>query len=537
MQLSRMVTAHTALRLSRRVSWWQRGRIGEASWFGSFTAESAAPAAARAAFTREAFEELLGAGKLGEARRLAQAGARDDAPYARAALASFYYFGVAERPPLQPRRAARDAQLAEELLQRPVDRGEPYAQLLLGCILRERASEALASARRDGQIGSQTAVATDASGRTLVYDSETVRAREDIAAIVRREQRQRRENGGQQEEEEEEAGAESGSNGDSSADQADVGALVLSLQRSAFHWLNKAAAAGERDANTALGLCYLAGEGCEADARRAETFFLEAARRGHADAHFNLGMLYHSGIDGAGGKQRPRAPNKQKAHQHFKEAASLGDASAQFYLGHVYLVGDLAIKHDITTALRFLQQAAAREHAGAHYYLARIFCGDFIQDMYDGPVRADLRRFRHHIEAAARAAHPDALRYLAEAHYKGIHGVDRDYPRALSLFERAADLDDATADGGAADALCSAAAMRYHGLGAPKDASRAFEMYQLAAERGSVMALRNLAAMYREGDGVERDEKMASHVMRVHHEMLREQQQQQQQREEEERET
>jgi TPR repeat protein len=58
--------------------------------------------------------------------------------------------------------------------------------------------------------------------------------------------------------------------------------------------------------------------------------------------------------------------------------------------------------------------------------------------------------------------------------------------------------------------------MHYNGIGGLKrDARRAFELYNIAADGGSKDAWRNLAAMYFAGDGVPKSEDMAKEIMRV----------------------
>ena len=59
-------------------------------------------------------------------------------------------------------------------------------------------------------------------------------------------------------------------------------------------------------------------------------------------------------------------------------------------------------------------------------------------------------------------------------------------------------------------------ALHYGGLaGLPQDKRKAFELYNTAAELGSLDAWRNLASMYYIGDGVPKNEEVARQIMKV----------------------
>eukprot|EP00166_Cyanidium_caldarium_P000393 ctg_1143.g411 len=405
---------------------------GTASGTSSLSEPDAAPSTDN--FDVSQFEELVTAGKrpaaLAYAQRFVDASiiqprdARFDACASLAALLCTESNAVPEAA------LAR----AESLVSEAAALGHARAQFVQGMVAQLRADQAEATAARAHLPRIDLLMSVSAVARTIVAELEALRGEAvNVKELVRR-QNQRHQ--------------QPDTDGDVETPEQ---SHIRQLQRQAYDWFQKAvAAANLREAKTALGLCYLGGVGCEAaDPETAERLFREAADAGEPDAHYNLGLLY---------SYRP-TPDLRKAYHHMRHAAELGNAAAEFFLGHAYLAGDICIKPDTAESMRFLLRSAARGHPAAHYFLARIYCGDYVQFMYDGPVQADRAKFRRHLEAAVRAEHPEAMRFLAECIYKGEHGYGKDYHRALHLFFRAAQHHlQQREHHESGDALCSAAA-------------------------------------------------------------------------------
>lgn len=75
--------------------------------------------------------------------------------------------------------------------------------------------------------------------------------------------------------------------------------------------------------------------------------------------------------------------------------------------------------------MRLLREAMRKEHAGATYYIALMYLNG------NAPVKKNLTKFRFLAEKAAHLGHADAVYCLGDMYYKGNHGVDIDYPKAL----------------------------------------------------------------------------------------------------------
>lgn len=259
----------------------------------------------------------------------------------------------------------------------------------------------------------------------------------------------------------------------------------------AHKWLERAA-----DQSNDEAMMILANDIVKDDPGRAIELYERAAKSArNTDAYYNLGHIYEYGLGDI--------PVDSKASlKNFSMAAQLGDASAQFYLSHLYRVGTFDIKANESAALHYIQMAVEQSHAGAVYYYA------LMHHNGDCGLAKDIDKFRLLTEQAAAAGHGPALACLGDMYYKGSDGVELDYERALDYFTRAG-------RAGESDALCSAAAMHFRGLGAKKDQHMAFQLYQEAALKDSVPALRNIASMYFYGEGVPCNKKIADHFMKV----------------------
>jgi TPR repeat protein len=87
------------------------------------------------------------------------------------------------------------------------------------------------------------------------------------------------------------------------------------------------------------------------DDAQAVAWYRHAAEQGHANAQFNLGVMY------ANGRGVPKDDTQAVAW--FRHAADVGDADAQFNLGVMYANGR-GVPQDDTLAYLWLNYAAAR---------------------------------------------------------------------------------------------------------------------------------------------------------------------------------
>lgn len=125
-----------------------------------------------------------------------------------------------------------------------------------------------------------------------------------------------------------------------------------------FQKLRRDAEAGDPDAQNSLGAMFYTGEAVSRDAAgnimdydpvSAAGWFFRAAEKGHAEAQFNLGLLYLHG-DGV-------EKDIEAALKWFTQSAEQGNADAQNNLGVIYLTGE-GVEQDSDEAIKWFEKAA-----------------------------------------------------------------------------------------------------------------------------------------------------------------------------------
>jgi TPR repeat protein len=121
---------------------------------------------------------------------------------------------------------------------------------------------------------------------------------------------------------------------------------------------------GDVDAEHALGLMYLKGEGVAQDIPKAAGLYEKAAGHGHPGAQVVLGTMYVHGDS--------VAQDTPKGLGLLEKAAEQGSAEAQNELGSIYLRGDCVVQ-DKPKGKGFLEKAAGQVHTEALYSLGTMY--------------------------------------------------------------------------------------------------------------------------------------------------------------------
>lgn len=137
---------------------------------------------------------------------------------------------------------------------------------------------------------------------------------------------------------------------------------------SAVTWL---AQSGDAQAQYALGLAYLHGEGVKQDYVLAKQWLEQSANANFADAQTALGEMYFNGI---GVEQ-----DYKQAKMWFKKSAKQGQAYAEHYLGTMYLLAGWGVKRNSEQAEYWLKRAVKQNLAEAKFGLAELY---FHSDFY-----------------------------------------------------------------------------------------------------------------------------------------------------------
>jgi uncharacterized protein len=148
-------------------------------------------------------------------------------------------------------------------------------------------------------------------------------------------------------------------------------------EKQAAYWYEKAAGAGDPEAQQQIGYFYQAGIGVPVDPVRAAHWYQLAAASGLATAKRNLGVAY---MWGAGVPM-----DKAFAAKLFREAADKGDGPAASYLGSLYYLGQ-GVPQDKSEAERWYRAGAKLHDPVAYYDLGALFSTD--KDHAHDPARA-----------------------------------------------------------------------------------------------------------------------------------------------------
>lgn len=215
--------------------------------------------------------------------------------------------------------------------------------------------------------------------------------------------------------------------------------FTAALTAQTLNDLERRAASGDHDAQTALGTLYETGDQVPLDPARAVALYRQAATAGHVGAQINLATMY---LDGAGVKRNPAA-----AVQWLTRAADGGSTLAQLNLGMIYETGEPPVTADLPQAARRYAQAANQGLMPAQYRLARL--------------------------------------------YEEGRGVPRDLDRAAIWYRKAADQTDPAAQ-------LRLGILLSPGNGARTDVVEAYKWLNLSASRWKSEALRVEAAARRD---------------------------------------
>jgi len=179
-----------------------------------------------------------------------------------------------------------------------------------------------------------------------------------------------------------------------------------------------------------LGYCQTLGTGVEQDEKEGFKLMERAAKAGYVPALYNIAVCYANGI----GAEK----NSKTATKLFKEAADKGYGPAMYSYALCCAEGFGMDKKDETTALTMLQKASDS------YVPALARLGFAYQFGLFG-IEKDLEKAVSFYDKAANMNDADALFQLAVCYANGFGVKERDVNRALSLFCQAADQGSAAA--------------------------------------------------------------------------------------------
>jgi TPR repeat protein len=298
---------------------------------------------------------------------------------------------------------------------------------------------------------------------------------------------------------------------------------VLQNDETAIEWIMKSAKQGNSEAQVLIGDAYRLGRGVKNNFDTAAKWYAEAAEKGYRDAQYQLGIFYQFGVS--------FTKNQQIAARWFTKAAEQGHPSAQYCLGFLYAFGE-GVGQNSETAVKWYTKAAEQGYANAQYSLGlAYFHGDGIPQNHQtsvfwfttaaeqghdraqynlGVVYSHGKGVAKNAETAAKwyrkageQGHHDAQYFLGQAYYYG-DGVAQNSEIAVRWYTKAAEQGSAIAQYNLGVAFSD-------GNGAAKNSDAAVYWYKKAAEQGYASAQHNLGVAFSNGNGVAKDYDAAVH--------------------------
>ncbi|WP_353071342.1 tetratricopeptide repeat protein [Tunturiibacter gelidiferens] len=235
--------------------------------------------------------------------------------------------------------------------------------------------------------------------------------------------------------------------------------------KQAAYWYQKAAEAGDPEAENEIGFFYQAGIGVPVDQARALHWYQLAAASGLTRAKVNLGVVYVWGLG--------VAKDEELAMQFFREAASRGDGAAASYLGDLYYFG-IGVKQDKAAAETWYKTGAQFHDPVAAYNLGTLFSVDA-----DHPH--DLRK----AEAFLRSSAADG--YIPAIHSVGLLLVN--HPDLATSPQEGPSLLETAASAGYWKSSVVLGALARDGKGVPADSKAAYLHFRTAVLQGGELAM------------------------------------------------
>ena len=238
--------------------------------------------------------------------------------------------------------------------------------------------------------------------------------------------------------------------------------------KEAFKWFTKAAEKGHTDAQYGLGVMYHAGKYVSQSNEKAFKWYKKAAESGHTDAQYRLGVMYNIG------QGVPQAP--QEAFKWWTKAANNDHTDAQYRLGLIYSNGK-DVPRSNEEAFKWFTKAAEKGHTDAQYMLGIIY-----RDGVEG-VNQDSTEALKWLTKAAESGNSNAQFDMGNIYF-GNKCESQNYEKAQKWWTKAA-------ENGHSDAQINLAVMFYNGISCNRNivveenSEKAFRWFLLEAQRGN----------------------------------------------------
>jgi TPR repeat protein len=232
-----------------------------------------------------------------------------------------------------------------------------------------------------------------------------------------------------------------------------------------------------------IGYLFRFGKGTKQDDEQAVKYFKKGAELNNSNAQYYLGFMYYNGFG--------ISKDSSLGCYWWKKSADQENSNGLFYIGNSYKWG-LCDEKDLEKAVYFFQKSA---DLGSH--LSQLKLGEAYEQ--GKGIAKDSKKAFYWYKKSAEQGDEDAQYQLSSCFYNG-RGVSKDEDKAMIWAKKSANQGDAMGQW--------AVGYYYYNV---KDYDQAFLWYKKAADQGLNPAMTNLAHMYNNGYGVEKNMEMVKY--------------------------
>lgn len=241
-----------------------------------------------------------------------------------------------------------------------------------------------------------------------------------------------------------------------------------------------------------LGMDYYYGRGKIRNIQKSEKFFKEAAKRGHKDAQYELGLIYYN------------ADDMDEAVKLFEKATKQGHKEAKMILSVCYLNG-YGVEKKTERGLELLKEYTEKNNKELVEYLKKanekgnMEAKVNLAVCYENGIgtQINIDRAVELYKEGAEKGHPVAQVNLGICYYNGL-GVKIDIEKAVELYKKSAEQGNYLGKFNLADCY-------YYGVVIEKDIEKAIKLYKEVVEQGNPETEFTLGLIYYRGDEVEKN--------------------------------
>lgn len=217
------------------------------------------------------------------------------------------------------------------------------------------------------------------------------------------------------------------------------------------------------------------------------------ANKGNAHVMVQVGDMYNYGTG--------VAIDKVEAMNWYTKAADKNNLHAMVYVAYMYVFVEDGINKDYTQAIFWLKKAAEKGSTWAMNQLADCYKEDEVADYNQSMIWYKKLLVKG-----------EDVFFNIGSFYERGKGVTKDYKEAFNWYNKG--LEKALKTKQSENRIgfyYYLIANLYHegGFGILQNYEEAIKLYKLAADKGLDLAMEELSEMYSEGEGVEKDEKIA----------------------------